>query len=68
MMVIKAIYNFLVGDMVILIGIGISIVLLALITSVALLTPLRGILGPLFVVMVLVVLAATLWRETRGRQ
>jgi hypothetical protein len=66
MKVIRAIYQFLVGDMVILIGIAIGVVLLALITSVAVLTPLHGLLGPLFVVIVLVVLAATLWREARG--
>ena len=41
MNVIKAIYNFLVGDMIILVGISITVVVLALINFVDALAPLR---------------------------
>lgn len=63
MKVIKAIYNFLVGDMIILVGIIFAIIILALINDVAALNPLRVISGILLVVAVLGVLTATLLRE-----
>ena len=43
MNIIKTIYNFLVGDMVILVGVILTILVLALINSVAFLAPLRPI-------------------------
>jgi hypothetical protein len=68
MNVIKAIYNFLVGDMIILVGVLVVIALLALIDNVASLSPLRVIAGPILIVAVLGVLTATLLREARGNR
>jgi membrane protein implicated in regulation of membrane protease activity len=65
---IKAIYNFIVGDMIILIGVIIAMLILALIYSVAALTPLRTISGFILVIAVLGVLSATLLREARGKR
>jgi len=61
--VIKAIYNFIVGDMVILIGVVLAVIILALINNVAVLAPLKGISGPFLVLAVLGSLTATLSRE-----
>ena len=63
MKVIKAIYNFIVGDMVILIGITLAVIILALINNVSALAPLRGFSGPFLVLAVLACLIATLSRE-----
>jgi hypothetical protein len=60
---IKAIYNFIVGDMVILLGIALTVLVLALINSVGALAPLRGLSGPILVAGVLASLVATLSRE-----
>ncbi len=68
MKVIKAIYNFIVGDMIILIGVIIAMLILALIYNVAALTPLRAISGFILVIAVLGVLSATLLREARGQR
>ena len=68
MKVVKAIYNFFVGDMIILIGILIVAALLALISKIDALAPLRIISGSLLVVAVLAVLSATLLREARGKR
>ena len=68
MNVIKAIYNFLVGDMIILVGIGITVVVLALINFVDALAQLRPISGILLIVAVLGVLTTTLAREARGKR
>ena len=65
---IKAIYNFIVGDMIILIGVIIAMLILALIYNVAALTPLRAISGVILVIAVLAVLSATLLREARGQR
>ena len=67
MKVIKAIYNFIVGDMIILIGIIITALILELINTVSALAPLRAISGIILVVAVLGVLTATLMREAMGR-
>jgi len=67
MKVIKAIYNFIVGDMIILIGIIITALLLALINTVNALAPLRAISGVILIVAVLAVLTATLMREALGK-
>src|SRR5437588_5765062 len=61
--VIKAIYNFIVGDMVILIGVVLAVVILALIKNVAVLAPVKGISGPFLGLAVLGSLTATLSSE-----
>jgi hypothetical protein len=66
MNVIKAIYNFLVGDMIILIGVIIAVIVLALINSLSALAPLRGVSGPILIIAILASLTLTLNRETRG--
>ena len=66
MKVIKAIYNFIVGDMIILIGITITVVVLAVINFVSALAPLSGASAYILIVAVLAVLTATLTREARG--
>ncbi len=63
MKVIKAIYNFIVGDMVILIGVALALAVLALINNVGALAPLKGFSGPFLVIAVLSSLVATLSRE-----
>ena len=63
MKVIKAIYNFIVGDMVILIGVTLMVLVLALINNVGALAPLRGLTGLILVAGVLASLVATLSRE-----
>ena len=68
MKVIKAIYNFIVGDMIILIGIIITALLLALINTVNALAPLRAISGVILIVAVLAVLTTTLMREAMGKR
>jgi hypothetical protein len=61
--VILAVYNFFVGDLVILIGVALTMVILALIHSVGALAALRGGLGLILIVGVLATLVATLGRE-----
>ncbi len=68
MKVVKATYNFLVGDMIILVGVLITIVVLALINMLAFLAPLRVVAGGILVVAVLSVLVTTLNREARGKR
>ncbi len=63
MKIIKAIYNFIVGDMVILIGVALAVTILALINNVSALAPLKGFSGPFLVIAVLASLVATLSRE-----
>ena len=63
MKVIKAIYNFIVGDMVILIGVILAVIILALINNVPALAPIRGFSGPFLILAVLGSLVATLSRE-----
>ena len=68
MKVIKAIYNFIVGDMIILVGVVIAILVLALINNVSALSPLRIATGFLLVAAVLIILTVTLYREARGKR
>ena len=68
MKVIKAIYNFIVGDMIILVGVLLATLLLALIDNVATLSPLRSISGLILVIAVIAVLGLTLLREARGKR
>jgi hypothetical protein len=63
---IKAIYNFIVGDMIILCGVIVAVLILALIYNLAALAPLREASGFILVIAVLAVLSATLLREARG--
>lgn len=67
MKVIKAIYNFIVGDWIILSGVLLVVALLAIIHLVDGLAPLRNISGIILVVAMLVVLIVTLRREAYGR-
>ena len=60
---ILAVYNFFVGDLVILIGITLTMVIIALINFVGALAPLRGGSGTILIVGVLATLVATLGRE-----
>jgi len=68
MKVIKAIYDFLVGDMIILVGVIIAMLVLALINTISAFAPLRAATGFLLVVAVLAVLTATLYREAKGKR
>ncbi len=61
--VILAVYRFFVGDLVILLGVTLTMVILALIDSLTALTPLRGASGAILIAGVLVTLLATLGRE-----
>jgi len=60
---ILAVYNFFVGDLVILIGVSLAMVILALIHFLGALAPLRGGSGAILIVGVLATLVATLGRE-----
>ena len=68
MNVIKAIYNFIVGDMIILIGVLAVIVVLALINNIDAFAVIRPVTGYILIVAVLGVLIATLSREARGNR
>ena len=68
MRIIKAIYNFIVGDMIILIGILAVILVLALINNIDAFSTLRPATGIILVLAVLAVLFATLSREARGHR
>jgi len=61
--VIKAIYNFIVGDMVILIGVALTVTILALINNVSVLAPLKGFSGLFLIIAVLGSLVVSLSRE-----
>jgi hypothetical protein len=67
MRLIKAIYTFLVGDMVILIGVAITIMIMTLLTVLPALAAVKAISGALLPVAVLVILLTTLRRETGHR-
>jgi hypothetical protein len=64
---VRAVYNFLVGDMVILVGIVITLIILTLMNTLPALAPIRGASGYLLIVAILIVLGLTLNRETRKR-
>jgi hypothetical protein len=63
--VIKAIYNFIVGDMIILVGVITTFIILALINAIGFLAPLRIASGAILIIAVLIVLVTTLNREIR---
>jgi hypothetical protein len=65
--VIKAIYNFFVGDMIILIGVAIAVILLTLINTISALSPLRGAVEAIILVAAIIIsLTTTLIREVVG--
>jgi hypothetical protein len=64
----KAIYQFIVGDIIILVGIIIALIILFLIEYVPFLAPLRVATGAILIVAVLAVLVATLSREALGKR
>ena len=68
MKAIKAVYNFIVGDMIILLGVIIAIIVLALIEYVGVLAPLHGLAGAVLILAVLAVLVTTLSREALGKR
>lgn len=68
MKAIKAVYNFIVGDMVILVGIVLVFLVLLLINNVAALTPIRAYSGAILVVVTIAVLGISLSRELIGRE
>ena len=68
MNVIKAIYNFIVGDMIILIGVLAVVVVLILINNIDALTAIRPATGYILIVAVLAVLVATLSREAFSKR
>ncbi len=68
MRVINAIYQFIVGDMIILVGIILALIILLLIEYVPFLAPLRVATGAILIVAVLAVLVATLSREALGKR
>jgi hypothetical protein len=68
MNVVKAIYNFIVGDMIILVGVIVAIGILALINTVSVLAPLRVATGYILIVVVIGSLTATLYREAIGKR
>ena len=68
MKVIKAIYNFIVGDMIILVGVLFATLLLALIDNIKALSSLQSVSGLILVIAVLAVLGLTLLREARWKR
>ncbi len=68
MNVIKAINNFIVGDIIILVGVLLVMVILALIDNLTVLAPLRIVSGEILIVGVLAVLVATLSREAFSKK
>ena len=65
---IKAVYNFIVGDMIILIGILVAVGILVLVNNVAAFAPVRGFSGAFLIIAALAVLITTLNREARGKR
>jgi len=63
MNIMQAIYNFIVGDIIILVGVLLTVVILVLINNLSVLAPLRIISGGILIIAVLAILAATLSRE-----
>ena len=68
MKIIKSIYNFIVGDMIILVGVLLAVAILALINGVSVLAPLRVASGVILIIAVLAVLVATLSREAYAKR
>jgi hypothetical protein len=60
---LKAVYNFIVGDMIILVGILIAVVLLIIMNKVPALSAQHSLPGIVFIVLTLLTLIITLARE-----
>ena len=67
MKIINSIYNFIVGDMIILVGVIITIIVLALINALSALVPVHIVSGIILIIAVLGVLIATLSREALAK-
>jgi len=65
---VKAIYNFIVGDMIILVGVALVVIVLSILNFTNALPSLRIATGIILIVAILAVLSATLFREARGRR
>lgn len=65
---IKAVYNFIVGDMIILVGIIIAVIILIIVNNVGVFTPVRGFSGVFLIIVALASLTITLNREARGQR
>ncbi len=65
---IKAVYNFIVGDMIILIGIILAVVVLIIVNNVSAFAPVRGLSGVFLIIVALAALTTTLNREARGKR
>ena len=68
MKTVKAIYNFIVGDMIILVGVALVVIVLSILNFTNALPSLRIATGIILIVAILAVLSATLFREARGRR
>jgi hypothetical protein len=65
---ILAVYYFIVGDMISLLGVLIGLVLLILLNTIPALSALRPVSGPLLIVVVLLTLVLTLARDVSGNR
>ena len=65
---IKAVYNFIVGDMIILVGIIIAVIILIIVNNVGVFAPVRGFSGVFLIIVALASLTTTLNREARGKR
>ena len=68
MKAIKAVYYFIVGDIIILIGILVAIGILAIVNNVSAFAAVRNFSGAFLVIVAIVLLASTLNREARGKR
>jgi len=68
MKVLKSIYNFIVGDMIILVGVIVTIIVLALINALSASATLHLVSGILLIIAVLGILIATLSREAFAKR
>ena len=68
MRIIKSIYNFIVGDMIILIGVLLTVCILALIETLPILAPLRVVSGVILILAICTVLLVTLSREAFSKK
>lgn len=67
MKILQALYTFLVGDLTILVGVLLTVLVLGLIEETAALAALRPAAGGILILSVLAVLCTALYRETHAR-
>jgi hypothetical protein len=65
---INAVYNFIVGDMIILVGIVLALIILIIINAIPALGVVRPFIGTLFIIFTIAALVATLAREAYSRE